>query len=46
MLDELDNIAAFLIERGVLEPDFDVRGFIDLDAMERAVPGSVTADIG
>ena len=46
MLDELDNIAAFLIERGVLESDFDVRGFIDLDAMERAVPGSVTADIG
>ncbi len=46
MLDELDNIADFLIQRGVLEPDFNVRGFINLDAMERAVPRSVTADIG
>ncbi len=46
MLDSLDAIAAFLIERGVLEAGFDVRGFMDLSAMERAVPGSVTADLG
>ena len=46
MLDSLDAIAAFLIEREVLEAGFDVRGFMDLSAMERAVPGSVTADLG
>jgi len=46
MLDSLDSIAAFLIERGVLEPGFDVRGFMDLSAMDRAAPGSITADLG
>lgn len=46
MVDSLDAIAGFLIDRGVLEEGFDVRGFMDLAAMERAVPGSVTADIG
>ena len=46
MLDSLDAIAAFLIERGVLDDGFDVRGFMDLSAMERAVPGSVSADLG
>jgi len=46
MVDSLDAIAAFLIERGVLEDGFNVRGFMDLAAQERAVPGSVTADLG
>lgn len=46
MLDALDSIAAFLIESGKLDADFDVRGFFNLSAMEAAVPGSVTADLG
>jgi ABC-type nitrate/sulfonate/bicarbonate transport system substrate-binding protein len=46
MLDSLDAIAGFLIESGVLAEDFDVRDFVDLEAQERAVPGSVTADLG
>lgn len=46
MLDSLDAIAGFLIESGVLDADFDVRNFVDLAAQERAVPGSVTADLG
>ena len=46
MLDSLDAISVFLIERDVLEAGFDARKFMDLDAMERAVPGSVTADLG
>lgn len=45
MLDSLDAIAAFLIESGKLDADFDVRDFVDLAAQERAVPGSVTADL-
>ncbi len=46
MLDSLDSIAQFLIESGKLPADFDVRDFMDLEAMEEAVPGSVTADLG
>lgn len=45
MLDSLDAIARFLIEAGTLPTDFDIREFLDLDAMEEAVPGSVTADL-
>lgn len=46
MLDSLDAIATFLVERGTLDADFDVREFLSLDAMEAAVPGSITADTG
>lgn len=45
MLESLDAIAGFLIESGVLDAGFDVRDFVDLAAQERAVPGSVTADL-
>jgi len=44
-LDSFDSIAQFLIDTGKLDPDFDIRDFINFDAMERAVPGSVTADL-
>lgn len=44
-LDSFDDIAQFLIDSGKLEPGFDIRDFINFDAMERAVPGSVTADL-
>ncbi len=46
MLESLDSIAEFLSEAGTLDADFDVRNFVSLDAMEEAVPGSVTADLG
>ncbi len=46
MLDSLDAIAQFLIEREVLPADFDVRNFMKLTAQESAVPGSITADLG
>ena len=45
MLDSFDDIAQFLIDTGKLPADFDIREFIDFRAMERAVPGSVTADL-
>ncbi|MFV2044319.1 MAG: ABC transporter substrate-binding protein [Anaerolineales bacterium] len=45
-LDSFDAIAQFLIDSGKLRADFDIRDFIDFDAMEKAVPGSVTADLG
>jgi len=45
-LNSLDAIAQFLIDSGKLDSDFDVRDFIDFDAMEEAVPGSVTANLG
>ncbi len=44
-LDSLDAIAKFLIDSGKLAPDFDIRKFIDFSAMEKAVPGSVTANL-
>ncbi len=44
-LDSLDAIAKFLIDSGKLPKDFDIRKFIDFRAMEKAVPGSVTADL-
>lgn len=46
MLDSLDSIAEFLVESGKLDADFDVRKFLNLDVMEAALPGSVTADLG
>lgn len=46
MLDSLDAIAQFLIDSDVLADDFDVRDFLKLDAMESAVPGSITAELG
>ena len=45
-LDSLDAIAQFLIDTDVLPEDFNIRNFIDFRAMEVAVPGSVTADLG
>lgn len=45
-LDSFDAIAQFLIETGKLSADFDIRDFLDFEAMEIAVPGSVTADLG
>ena len=45
-LDSLDAIAKFLIDSGHLDPDFDIREFLDFRAMEKAVPGSVTANLG
>ena len=45
MLDSFDAIAQFLIDTGKLPADFDIREFIDFRAMEKAVPGSVTADL-
>lgn len=45
-LDSFDQIAQFLIETGKLPADFDIREFLDFEAMEIAVPGSVTADLG
>lgn len=45
-LDSFDAIAQFLIDSGKLPADFDIREFIDFRAMEEAVPGSVTADLG
>jgi len=45
-LDSFDAIAQFLVDSGKLDADFDIRDFIDFDAMETAVPGSVTADLG
>ena len=44
-LDSFDAIAQFLVDSGKLRPDFDIRDFINFDAMERAVPGSVQADL-
>jgi ABC-type nitrate/sulfonate/bicarbonate transport system substrate-binding protein len=44
-LDSFDAIAQFLIDSGKLPADFDIREFIDFAAMEKAVPGSVTADL-
>ena len=45
-LESFDAIAQFLIDSGKLPADFDIREFIDFRAMEEAVPGSVTADLG
>lgn len=45
MLDSFDAIAQFLIDTDKLPADFDIREFIDFRAMEKAVPGSVTADL-
>ncbi len=44
-LDSFDSIAQFLIESGKLKEDFDIRKFISFDTMEKAVPGSVTANL-
>lgn len=45
-LESFDEIAQFLIDTGKLPADFDIREFLDFEAMEIAVPGSVTADLG
>ncbi len=45
-LHSFDKIARFLIDTGKLPADFDIRKFLDFKAMEIAVPGSVTADLG
>lgn len=45
-LDAFDSVAQFLIDSGRLPADFDIREFIDFEAMETAVPGSVQADLG
>lgn len=45
-LESFDAIARFLIDTGKLPADFDIRDFLDFEAMEIAVPGSVTADLG
>jgi ABC-type nitrate/sulfonate/bicarbonate transport system substrate-binding protein len=45
-LDAMDSIAQFLIDSGRLPADFDIRGFLNLEVMERVLPGSVTADLG
>ena len=44
MLNSFDSIAQFLIDSGKLPNSFNIRTFLDLRAMKKAVPGSVTAN--
>lgn len=44
-LKSFDAIARFLIDTGKLPANFNIRDFLDFQAMEVAVPGSVTADL-
>ena len=45
MLNSFDSIAQFLIDSGKLPSSFNIRTFLDLRAMKKAVPGSVTANL-
>jgi sulfonate transport system substrate-binding protein len=45
MLNSFDSIAQFLIDSGKLPSNFNIRSFLDLRAMKKAVPGSVTANL-
>ena len=45
MLNSFDSIAQFLINSGKLPSSFNIRTFLDLRAMKKAVPGSVTANM-
>jgi ABC-type nitrate/sulfonate/bicarbonate transport system substrate-binding protein len=45
MLNSFDSIAQFLIDSEKLPSSFNIRTFLDLRAMKKAVPGSVTANL-
>jgi len=45
MLNSFDSIAQFLIDSGKLPSNFNIRSSLDLRAMKKAVPGSVTANL-